>query len=94
MKYGISQKGVDDLNKLASDMSSLNIDIQQAGSTLASAISSVEDGLGIYGSQILSMIAELNKSEQESREVVDLLTKNVTSLANEVATLVSLGLST
>ena len=51
--YGISKEGADALKQLATDMSTLNNDIQECGQKLTAKVSGLGEGLGIYEEQIL-----------------------------------------
>lgn len=90
--YGISKEGVSALNQLASDMSSLNSSIEGCGRTLTSKISGCGEGLGIYESEIMDLVAAVNKTQEKGRESVSLLTGKVKKMAQEVEALVSAGL--
>ena len=50
--YGISKEGADALKQLATDMSTLNNDIQECGQKLTAKVSGLGEGLGIYEEQI------------------------------------------
>ena len=54
--YGISKEGADALKQLATDMSTLNNDIQECGQKLTAKVSGLGEGLGIYEEQILELI--------------------------------------
>jgi len=92
MKYGISQQGVTSLRKLATDLSKLNDDIESNGKTLESTINGLDDGLGVYGNQILEVIKKVNGTQEKGRESVDQLTSKVNKLADQVETLVNGGI--
>lgn len=91
-KYGISAEGVSALNQLASDMSTINDDIEESGRTLKSKISGIGDGLGVYGDEILDLVSDVNNAQEKGRESVNQLTQKIKSLANEIQGLVSMGL--
>ncbi len=91
-KYGISAEGVSALNQLASDMSTINDDIEESGRTLKSKISGIGDGLGVYEDEILDLVSDVNNAQEKGRESVNQLTQKVKSLANEIQGLVSMGL--
>lgn len=91
-KYGISNEGVTALRKLATDMSTLNSDIEANGTKLTTAVSGLSDGLGIYEEQILELIASVNSTQAKGRESVQTLTTKVNKLADDVEALVNMGL--
>ena len=62
--YGISKEGANALKQLATDMSNLNNDIQECGKKLTAKIGGLGEGLGIYESQILELVAGVNQSRQ------------------------------
>ena len=91
--YGISKEGADALKQLATDMSTLNNDIQECGKKLATKISGLGEGLGIYESHILELIAGVNQTQEKGRESVELLTTKVKKMAADVEAMVSAGLA-
>ena len=91
-KYGISAEGVSALTQLASDMSTINDDIEENGRTLKDAVASIGDGLGVYEDEILDLVSDVNNAQEKGRESVNLLTQKVKSLASEIQGLVSMGL--
>ena len=80
--YGISKEGADALKQLATDMSTLNNDIQECGKKLTTKISGLGEGLGIYESQILEFIAGVNQTQEKGRESVELLTTDVEAMVS------------
>lgn len=91
-KYGINNEGVQALNQLASDMCSLNDDIEKAGKTLKSTVSGYGDGLGIYEEQINELVDSVNATQESGRESVEQLAVSIKKLAQNVQDLVSAGL--
>lgn len=91
-KYGINNEGVQALNQLASDMCSLNDDIEKAGKTLKSTVSGYGDGLGIYEEQINELVDSVNAAQESGRESVEQLAVSIKKLAQNVQDLVSAGL--
>lgn len=91
-KYGISAEGVSALNQLATDMSTINDDIEENGRTLKSKVASIGDGLGVYEDEILDLVADVNNAQEKGRESVNQLTQKVKSLASDIQGLVSMGL--
>ena len=92
-KYGISNEGVQSLNQLASDMSKLNDNIEEAGKTLKSTINCYGDSLGIYETEINELVDNVNSVQESGRESVEQLTTNIRKLAQNVQDLVSSGLT-
>lgn len=91
--YGISKEGADALKQLATDMSTLNNDIQECGQKLTTKVSGLGEGLGIYEEQILELIAGVNQTQEKGRESVELLTNKVKKMAADVEAMVSAGLA-
>lgn len=91
--YGISKEGADALKQLATDMSNLNNDIQECGRKLTTKISGLGEGLGIYESQVLELIAGVNQAQEKGRESVELLASKVKKMADEVEAMVQAGLT-
>lgn len=91
--YGISKEGVDALKQLASDMSKLNNDIQEAGKKLTTTVNGLGEGLGVYEDQILELVSGVNAAQDKGRESVDLLTNKVNKMAADVEALVQAGLA-
>lgn len=91
-KYQISEKGVAELKKLATDMSSLNNDIDDNGKKLTAVISGLSDELGIYEDEILDLVSSVNATKERGRESVDILTEKINKLADDVEELVNAGL--
>lgn len=69
--YGISKEGADALKQLATDMSTLNNDIQECGQKLTAKVSGLGEGLGIYEEQILELMMPILESE----DIVDYATR-------------------
>lgn len=91
--YGISKEGADALKQLATDMGNLNNDIQECGRKLTTKVTGLGEGLGIYESQILDLVAGVNQAQEKGRESVELLTNKVKKMAADVEALVSAGLA-
>ena len=64
-KYGINKEGVDALNQLANDLSSINNDIDDDGKKLKSTVAGLGDNLGIYEEQINEIIEKVNSEQQK-----------------------------
>lgn len=91
--YGISKEGADALKQLATDMSTLNNDIQECGKKLTTKISGLGEGLGIYEEQILELVSGVNQTQEKGRESVELLTTKVKKMAADVEAMVCAGLA-
>jgi len=91
-KYGINKEGVEALNQLANDLSSINNDIEEDGKKLKSTVSSLGDNLGIYEDQILELIEKVNAAQQKGRESIQSLSSKVKKMATDAEALVSAGL--
>ena len=91
--YGTSKEGADALKQLATDMSTLNNDIQECGQKLTAKVSGLGEGLGIYEEQILELIAGVNQTQEKGRESVEMLTTKVKKMAADVEAMVSAGLA-
>lgn len=91
--YGISKEGANALKQLATDMSNLNNDIQECGKKLTAKIGGLGEGLGIYESQILELVAGVNQTQEKGRESVELLTSKVKKMADDVEAMVQAGLA-
>lgn len=91
--YGISKEGANALKQLATDMSNLNNDIQECGKKLTAKISGLGEGLGIYESQILELVAGVNQTQEKGRESIELLTSKVEKMADDVEAMVQAGLA-
>lgn len=91
--YGISKEGADNLKQLATDLSTLNNDIQECGQKLTTKISGLGRDLGIYEEQILDLVAGINRTQEKGRDSVELLTAKVQKMAAMVESMVSAGLA-
>lgn len=91
-KYGINPEGVESLRQLATDMSTINDDIEENGRTLKTTVSGIGDGLGIYEDEIFDLVTNVNSAQEKGRESVNQLTQKVNRLATEIEGLVNMGL--
>ena len=91
-RYGINKEGVESLNQLANDLSSINNDIVEDGKKLKSTVSSLGDNLGIYEDQILELIEKVNSAQQKGRESIQSLSSKVRKMATDAEALVNAGL--
>lgn len=92
-KYGINAEGVQSLNQLANDLSSINNDIEDDGKKLKTTVSGLGDNLGIYEDQILELIEKVNSEQKKGRESIQTLSASVKKKASEAEALVSAGLA-
>ncbi len=90
-KYGISKEGVEALKQLATDMGTLNDDIQECGTKLTTKVSGIGENLGIYEDAILELVAEVNRAQEKGRDSVELLTTKINKMATDIEALVSAG---
>ena len=67
--YGISKEGADALKQLATDMSTLNNDIQECGKKLTTKISGLGEGLAFMRNKFLN---SLPVSTRHRKRVVNL----------------------
>ena len=51
--YGINQQGVENLQKLASDLHHFNDNFEEAGRALRQRVADVSDELGVYEDEII-----------------------------------------
>lgn len=91
-KYGINAEGIYALTQLASDMSSLNNDIEESGRALKSTISSIGDDLGIYETEIIELVSKVNNVQEKGSDSVELLVKKVKDLILVIQSLINVGL--
>lgn len=91
-KYGINAEGISALTQLASDMSSLNNDIEESGRALKSTISSIGDDLGIYETEIIELVSKVNNVQEKGSDSVELLVKKVKDLILVIQSLINVGL--
>lgn len=91
-KYGINKEGVEALNQLANDLSSVNNDIEDDGNKLKSTISGLGDDLGIYEDQINELIEKVNAEQQKGRDSIQQLSGKVKKMASDAEALVNAGL--
>ena len=54
--YGINQQGVENLQKLASDLHHFNDNFEEAGRALRQRVADVSDELGVYEDEIIEII--------------------------------------
>lgn len=91
-KYGINKEGVEALNQLANDLSSVNNDIEDDGNKLKGTISGLGDDLGIYEDQINELIEKVNAEQQKGRDSIQQLSGKVKKMASDAEALVNAGL--
>lgn len=90
-KFGINQEGVDSLNQLAKDLSTVNNDIEDNGKKLKSVVTSLGDDLGIYEEPILDVIDSVDNSQKKGRESIETLSNKVKKTASDVQNLINAG---
>ncbi len=90
--YGINKEGVESLNQLATDLGTVNKDIEDCGKKLQTTVASLGDQLGIYEDQILELINSVNNAQKKGRDSIQQLSAKVKKLAADTEALVSAGL--
>ena len=87
--YGINQQGVENLQKLASDLHHFNDNFEEAGRALRQRVADVSDELGVYEDEIIEII---NAEQEKGREALNYLALKIEHQADEVSELLALGL--
>lgn len=88
-KYGINQKGVQSLQKLAKDLKTFSGDIENSGNTLLGEAGRVQDELGEFADDIIELVRGVSKSQKNGKEAMKDLADNATKLANTIVTVLS-----
>lgn len=88
MKYAISHEGVAGLRQLHQDMNQINSTITEAGSSLKNTVNGESEGLGVYASDILNLINEINKIQADASEDISSLSTKINEKADEVESLI------
>ena len=87
--YGINQQGVENLQKLASDLHHFNDNFEEAGRALRQRVADVSDELGVYEDEIIDSV---NAEQEKGREALNYLALKIEHQAEEVSELLALGL--
>lgn len=87
--YGINQQGVENLQKLASDLHHFNDNFEEAGRALRQRVADVSDELGVYEDEIIDSV---NAEQEKGREALNYLALKIEHQADEVSELLALGL--
>ena len=90
--YGINQQGVENLQKLASDLHHFNDNFEEAGRALRQRVADVSDELGVYEDEIIESFDSVNAEQEKSREALNYLALKIEHQADEVSELLALGL--
>lgn len=91
-KYAISPSGETSMRQLASDIKSFPNDIVMAYMKLKKSIVSVEDGLGIYATEIFELVDQTQVSVDRNADGLEALAQRILKKADEIADLVKIGL--
>lgn len=90
-RYGISPEGVAALQQLASDLTNVSGNIEMSGRLLTSQIGGLS-GLGVFGSEILELVHDVNAVQERGREALLELAGKSRDLASRVSELISSGI--
>lgn len=90
--YGINQQGVENLQKLASDLHHFNDNFEEAGRALRQRVADLSDELGVYEDEIIEIIDSVNAEQEKGREALNYLALKIEHQADEVSELLALGL--
>lgn len=71
--YGINQQGVENLQKLASDLHHFNDNFEEAGRALRQRVADVSDEQGVYEDEIIEIIDSVNAEQEKCREALNYL---------------------
>ncbi len=91
-KYGISKEGVEALTQLASDIDSINEEIEESGLTLTTTVEAIGDDLGLYEDEIVDLVGDVNTAKEKGRDSAELLSGKVSKMASDIEELVNAGL--
>lgn len=91
-KYAISREGAESMSSLARGLLSSANSVLEASQKLSSATASLGDGLGIYADEISEIIRKNNGTLQRNREDIIGLATRINTKANDILSLISLGL--
>ena len=91
-KYAISQEGASAMNALANGLLNHANCIIEASQALAQRTATVSDGLGIYADEINEIIKKNQNTLRSNREDIIGLANKVKEKADEILTLLDLGL--
>lgn len=91
-KYAISPSGETSMRQLASDIKSFPNDIVMAYMKLKKSIVSVEDGLGIYATEIFELVDQTQVSVDRNADDLEALAQRILKKADEISELVTMGL--
>ena len=92
-KYAISQEGAAQMSSLANNLLINANNITEASQVLSSIITSLSDGLGIYADEIREIISKNQSTLNNYREDTVQFALKVKEKADEILTLISLGIA-
>lgn len=74
-KYAISREGIESLQALAAELNNSTNSIDDASKTLYTAISALDEGLGVFQKDIYVLLKEVINTNNRGKESVEQLTK-------------------
>ncbi len=90
-KYAINSSGEASMRKLAADISRCSNDTITAYKLLKSETISIEDGLGVYATEIYEVVDKSRSSLNVSISDINLLAQRIVKKADEISELVAMG---
>ena len=92
-KYAISRKGIESLEELKYTLSGTSEEIKMVSVSLLNFIGGLENGLGVYYKEILTLTRNVLASLQEAEEGITALTNtSIPNRINDIEYLISMGL--
>lgn len=84
-KYAISEEGIESLIEMAKRLRQSSENINVLSKQFYDFIEGISDGLGVYHKEILELVRDILRKNQESKEDVDILSnEKIPKLANEL----------
>ena len=91
-RYGISKEGVNALTQLATDIGSINGEIEESGQVLTTAVEAIGDELGTYEDEIIDLVRNVKTAQEKGRDSAEHLSGEISKMASDVEELVNSGL--
>lgn len=91
-KYAISSSGEASMRQLANEIKNFITSNLEAGRRLKQSTVSIENGLGIYLTDILDIITQTQNHVEQSSESLEILAQKVMQKADDISELVAMGL--
>ncbi len=91
-KYAISKEGAESLNQLSNNLFINANNIVEANAHLEQVMGSLDDGLGIYGDEIIGIIHRNRQILNNNREAIENLAMQLKKQAREVEEMVAMEL--